>query len=79
MFPAQSLMDNVALSIDSWLAAVIIPSYPFLSICFDTDWKAKGYADIYTRIMIIGAYSTLDTAVCSHYKSNNHARTLLFI
>lgn len=29
--------------------------------------------------MIIGVYSTLDTAVCSHYKSTNHARTLLFI
>lgn len=53
MFPSQSLMDNITLSIDSWLAAVIIPYYPSLSICFDSDWKAKWYyADIYTQNMI---------------------------
>lgn len=46
-------MDNITLSIDSWLAAVIIPYYPSLSICFDSDWGAKCYyADIYTQTMI---------------------------
>lgn len=48
MFPPQSLMDNITLSIDSCLLAVIIPYYPSLSICFDSDWKDN--ADVYICI-----------------------------
>lgn len=78
MFPAQSLMDNVALSIDSWLAAVIIPSCLFVLILIGRLNAMLTHTYIYTGIMT-GAYSTLGTPTCSHYKSTNHASALLFI
>lgn len=72
--PPQSLMDNITLSIDSCSLAVIIPYYPSLSICFDSEWKDN--ADVYVYIKHDRdnkGYSTLATAVSSCYRSTYHA------
>lgn len=75
MFPSQRLMDNITLSSDSCLAAVIMLYYPSLSICSDSDYKSKGYnADMYCAYKydkgIKEAHSSFSTTVCIHKKQS---------